>query len=328
MRVLFYSSKPHDKEYFEAANQDFSFELRFVEEKLSEHSVQLITDESAICAFVNDVLSRDVLAALAKTGVKLIALRCAGFNNVDMNTARELGLTVVRVPAYSPHAVAEHTLCLMLSLNRKVHRAYFRTRDGNFSLQGLLGFDLHGRTLGIIGTGKIGAVLAKTTTAMGMRVIANDPVRSSECERYGVEYVSVDQLLAESDIISLHCPLTPETKHLIDEQALKTVKKGVMIINTSRGAVLDTTAVIKGLKSQTIGYLGLDVYEQESELFFEDHSLEIIQDDTFTRLLTFPNVLITSHQGFFTSDALANIAETTLENIRQFANNEVLDNQV
>ncbi|MDH5712052.1 MAG: 2-hydroxyacid dehydrogenase, partial [Gammaproteobacteria bacterium] len=251
-------------------------------------------------------------------GIKIIALRCAGFNNVDTDAAHKLNITVVRVPAYSPNAVAEHTVGLMLSLNRKIHRAYNRVRDSNFALDGLLGFDFSGRTIGIVGTGRIGSIVARIMSAMGMDVLAFDPVKNIECEKIGVNYVGFDELLTRSDVISLHCPLTDETKHIIDSAALGKMKNGAMLINTSRGAVLDTCAVIEGLKSKKIAYLGLDVYEQESELFFKDLSCEIIEDDVFQRLLTFPNVLITAHQGFFTSDALTNIADTTLENIMRF----------
>ncbi len=328
MKVIFYSTKHYDEECFSSSNERYSHDLRFVEARLSSDTVSLLAGEPAICVFVNDTLDRNVLSKLADAGVRLIALRCAGYNNVDIKAAHELGLTVVRVPAYSPYAVAEHTVCLMLSLSRKVHRAYYRVRDGNFSLDGLLGFDFFGRTLGIVGTGRIGSVLAHIMGAMGMKLLAHDPFHDPDCENIGVSYVDMDQLLAESDVISLHCPLTPETNHLIDESALDKMKKGVMLINTSRGAILDTCAVINGLKTGKIGYLGLDVYEQESEIFFRDLSCEIIQDDVFERLLTFPNVLITTHQGFFTAEALKSIADTTLENITQFEEGRDLVNEV
>lgn len=328
MKTIIFSTKQYDKEYFLFANERYKQELQFVEEKLSKNTVRLINGELAVCVFVNDILNREVLLELSNIGVKLIALRCAGYNNVDIKAAREFGLTVVRVPAYSPHAVAEHTICLMLSLNRKVHRAYYRVREGNFSLEGLLGFDFFGHTLGIVGTGKIGAIVARIATAMGMKVLAHDPISNPDCISYGVKYVTIDELLEESDVITMHCPLTHETNHLINSAALEKMKNGVMIINTGRGAVLDTNAVINGLKNKKIGYLGLDVYEQESDLFFEDLSSEIIQDDVFERLLTFPNVLITAHQGFFTSEALRNIANTTLENILQFSEGKYLENEV
>ncbi|GMR07401.1 MAG: 2-hydroxyacid dehydrogenase [Gammaproteobacteria bacterium] len=328
MKVIFFSTKHYDEECFSSSNEYYCHDLRFVEARLSPDTVSLLAGEPAICVFVNDTLDRQVLSKLSDAGVRLIALRCAGYNNVDIKAARELGLTVVRVPAYSPYAVAEHTVCLMLSLGRKVHRAYYRVRDGNFSLDGLLGFDFCGRTLGIVGSGRIGSVVARIMSAMGMKVLAHDPFHDPDCENIGVSYVDMDHLLAESDVISLHCPLTPETNHLIDESALEKMKKGVMLINTSRGAILDTCAVINGLKTGKIGYLGLDVYEQESEIFFRDLSCEIIQDDVFERLLTFPNVLITTHQGFFTADALKSIADTTLENITQFEEGGDLLNEV
>lgn len=328
MDTIIYSSKPYDEAFFNGSNESFGYKLRFVESKLTCDTVNLIREEAVVCAFVNDTLDRSVLTRLVERGVKLIALRCAGINNVDVNAANELGLTVARVPAYSPYAVAEHTVCLMLSLNRKIYRAYNRVREGNFSLDGLLGFDFAGKTIGIVGTGMIGALVARTMSAMGMRVLAHDPVPNPECLGFGVTYVEIDQLLVESDVISLHCPLTSETKHLIDGTALKKMKPGVMLINTSRGAILDTTAVVNELKTKKIGYLGLDVYEQESALFFEDLSSEIIQDDIFERLLSFPNVLITSHQGFFTSNALHNIANTTLETIRAFSNGMPLTDDV
>ncbi len=318
MNIIFFSTKPYDEEYFKSSNQNFTHTLRFVEAKLTIDTVNLIDDESTICVFVNDILDKAVLTKLADKGIKLIALRCAGFNNVDTDAAHKLNIAVIRVPAYSPNAVAEHTVGLMLSLNRKIHRAYNRVRDSNFALNGLLGFDFSGRTLGIIGTGRIGTIVARIMSAMGMTVLACDPVHNTECENLGVNYVELDELLTRSDVISLHCPLTEETKHIIDGPALDKIKPGVMLINTSRGATLDTCAVIEGLKSKKIAYLGLDVYEQESELFFKDLSCEIIEDDVFERLLTFPNVLITAHQGFFTSDALTNIADTTLDNITRF----------
>jgi len=271
-----------------------------------------------VCVFVNDQLGAPVLAELARQGTRVIALRCAGFNNVDLAAARDLGITVVRVPAYSPYAVAEHTVGLMLTLNRKIHRAYARVREGNFALQGLLGFDLHGRTVGVVGTGQIGAIVARIMRGFGCEVLAYDPYRSPECEALGARYVELPELFRSSDIITLHCPLTPQTYHLINAEALEQMKDGVMLINTGRGALVDTQAVTEALKSGKIGYLGLDVYEEEAALFFEDRSDRVIQDDVFTRLLTFPNVIITGHQAFFTGEALTNIAETTLSNVTAF----------
>jgi len=323
VNILFFSAKAYDRTCFDAANKPYQHNIRYIDAKLTLDTAHLVRDTQIVCVFVNDTLDAAVLAKLAEAGVQLIALRCAGYNNVDMKAAHALGLVVVRVPAYSPYAVAEHALCLMLALNRKVHRAYNRVREGNFSLNGLLGFDFHGRTAGIIGTGRIGSLLARTLNAMGMKVLAYDPYPISNPGDYGFSYCDLPTLLATSDVVSMHCPLNADTLHMIDKTALKTMKKGVMIINTSRGALLDAEAITAGLKSKKIGYLGLDVYEQESELFFEDLSSEIIQDDIFERLLMFPNVLITSHQGFFTSEAIDNIAQTTLDNIQAFKSGDL-----
>jgi D-lactate dehydrogenase len=268
--------------------------------------------------FVNDSVDRQVLRTLAAGGTRLVALRCAGFNNVDVAAAAEFGVTVLRVPAYSPYAVAEHTIALLLALNRKLHRAVTRVREQNFSLNGLLGFDLHGKTVGIVGTGRIGSVVARILAGFGCRLLAHDPSVNPACRELGVEYVSLEQLARESDIITLHCPLTPQTYRLINADVLQQVKPGVMLINTNRGAVIDTRAVIDALKCGRIGALGLDVYEEEADLFFHDLSGEIIQDDVFARLLTFPNVIITAHQAYFTREALANIAQTTMQNIADF----------
>lgn len=320
MRVSVFSTRPYDEHFLSQANHD-RHKLVFFEVKLSPASAQLATGHDVVCAFVNDDLSREVLEQLAKSGVKLIALRSAGFNHVDLVAAQELGLTVVRVPAYSPYAVAEHALALILALNRKLHRAYNRVREGNFSLDGLLGFDLHSKTIGIIGTGKIGVVFANMMSGFGCRLLAYDPYPNEGLESL-VSYVPLEQLLNESDVISLHCPLTPETHHVINEKSVDQMKQGVVLINTSRGALVDTPAVIEGLKEGKIGYLGLDVYEEEGDLFFEDLSNRVIQDDVFSRLLTFPNVLITGHQGFFTKEAVVNIAETTIANITTFEKGE------
>jgi len=318
MRVAIFSTKNYDRTFLEAANATCGHELVFFEPRLTEETTALAGRFPAVCVFVNDQLSATVLNTLAGQGTRLIALRSAGFNNVDLIAARELGLTVVRVPAYSPYAVAEHTAGLILTLNRKIHRAFARVREGNFSLDGLLGFDLHGRTVGVIGTGKIGAVVARIMKGFSCQLLAYDPFPNSDCERLGVQYVSLQSLFTASDIVTLHCPLTPETHHLIDAQALGQMKSGVMLINTGRGALIDTQAVIEALKSGRIGYLGLDVYEEEADLFFEDLSDKVIRDDVFARLLTFPNVVITGHQGFFTEEALKSIAETTLANITAF----------
>jgi D-lactate dehydrogenase len=328
MKVAVFSTKPYDRQFLEAANADHKHELVFFEPRLTCDTAVLATGFSAICAFVNDALDGKTLQCLADREIRLIALRSAGFNNVDLKVAAELGMTVVRVPAYSPYAVAEHTVGLMLTLNRKIHRAYNRVREGNFSLDGLLGFDMHDRTVGIIGTGKIGTITAGILKGFGCQILGYDMHQNSGFEALGAKYVELPELFAASDIISLHCPLTPETYHLINEQALEQMKQGVMLINTSRGALIDTQAVTNALKSKKIGYLGLDVYEQESDLFFEDLSQEVIQDDVFQRLLTFPNVLITGHQAFFTENALKNIAETTISNITDFEQGHPCPNEV
>jgi D-lactate dehydrogenase len=278
--------------------------------------------------FVNDQVDATMLRDLTQQGTRLIALRCAGFNNVDLAAAHELGVTVVRVPAYSPHAVAEHTVGLILTLNRKIHRAYARVREGNFSLDGLLGFDLYHRTIGLVGTGRIGIIVAQIMRGFGCNILAYDLVPNPAVTELGGQYVTLADLYAQADIITLHAPLTPETYHMIDAAALDQMRPGVMLINTSRGALIDTRAVIQALKSGKIGYLGLDVYEEEAELFFEDLSNRMIQDDVFSRLLTFPNVILTGHQAFFTAEALQSIAETTLANITAFERGQDLIHQV
>ena len=315
MKVAVFSTKAYDRQFLEAANSPKQHELVFFEPRLNRDTAILAAGFPAVCVFVHDQVDASTLEILASHGTRLIALRCAGFNNVDLKAAGDLGVTVVRVPAYSPYGVAEHAVGLILSLNRKIHRAYNRVREGNFSLDGLLGFNLNGRTVGIIGTGKIGLILGQIMKGFGCHLLAYDVYRNPELETIGGKYVELPELFANSDIISLHCPLTPETHHLINAEAIKQMKSGMMIINTSRGGLIDTQAVIEGLKSGKIGYLGVDVYEQESELFFEDLSGEIIQDDVFQRLTTFPNVLITGHQAFFTAEALHNIAEATFANI-------------
>lgn len=328
MKVAVFSTKSYDKQFLEAANADYGHELVFFEPRLTCDTAILALDIPAVCAFVNDQLDEKTLKVLAKQETRLIALRAAGYNNVDLKTATSLGMTIVRVPAYSPYAVAEHTIGLILTLNRKIHRAYNRVREGNFSLDGMLGFDLHGQTVGIVGTGKIGVIVAQILKGFGCQLLTYDLHPNPECEALGTKYVELPELFQNSDIITLHCPLTPETYHLINAQTLGQMKQGVMIINTSRGALIDTQAVIGALKSRQIGYLGLDVYELESNLFFEDLSEDVIQDDVFQRLLTFPNVLITGHQAFFTENALKNIAETTLANITDFEQGNPSPNQV
>ncbi|MDG4764950.1 2-hydroxyacid dehydrogenase [Solwaraspora sp. WMMD406] len=319
MRVAVFSTKPYDSRFLTAANDGAGHELIYLEPRLSPETAQLATGCDAVCAFVNDDLGATVLEALAQGGVRLVALRSAGFNHVDLATARRLGLTVTRVPGYSPYAVAEHCAGLILALNRKIHRAYNRVREHNFALNGLLGFDLHGRTVGVIGTGKIGVRFIRIMAGFGCRVLAADPYPTDEAVAAGASYVPLPTLLAESDIVTLHCPLTPETHHLIDEERIAQMRDGVMLINTSRGALVDTAAVIRGLKSGKIGYLGLDVYEEEADLFFEDLSDQMLGDDLFSRLVTFPNVLITGHQAFFTEEALRNIASATVASLTAFA---------
>jgi D-lactate dehydrogenase len=328
MRVAMFSTKGYDKSFFEAENEKFSHEIAYLEARLTKDTTMLADNYKAVCVFVNDILDGDVLRDLSKRNVSLIALRCAGFNNVDIKTADELGMKVVRVPAYSPHAVAEHTVGLMLALNRKIHRAYARVREGNFTLEGLLGFDMRGKTVGIIGTGKIGQCVAEILQGFGCSLLAHDPYPNEALVEIGVRYVKLSELFSSSDIISLHCPLMPETYHIIDDAAIRMMKKGVMLINTSRGALVDTPDVIEGLKDGKIGYLGLDVYEEEGDLFFEDLSEKVIQDDVFSRLLTFPNVIVTGHQAFFTGDAMRSIAKTTLENISAIEKGEPCDNEV
>ncbi len=319
MRVAVFSSKPYDKTYLSAAAEGSGHALDFFEARLNIEQAPLADGYDAVCAFVHDELDADVLRKLAEGGTRFVALRAAGFNNVDLEVARELGLRVGRVPAYSPYAVAEHSVALIMSLLRRTNRAYNRVRDGNFALDGLLGYDLHGRSVGIIGTGRIGTVFASIMRGFGCELIAFDPYPSDVVREMGARYVDLDELIGTADIIALHAPLTPDTYHLIDRDRLQLVRPGVMLVNTSRGGLIDTDATIEALKDGRIGYLGLDVYEEEDELgFFEDHSHSVIQDDTFARLLTFPNVLITAHQGFFTEDALRNISETTIANLSAF----------
>lgn len=321
MKVAVFSAKPYDRQFLNRVNAKYGHELEYFDATLNASTTSLAAGFEGVCVFVNDRLDRKTLENLSGIGIKLIALRCAGYNNIDLDAATELNIVVVRVPAYSPYAVAEHTIALILSLNRQIHRAYYRVREGNFALNGLLGFDLHGRTVGIIGTGKIGRITGQILHGFGCRILAYDPYPNEEFGDRFAEYMTLENLLSQSDIVSLHCPLTENTHHLIDSETISLMKPGVMLVNTSRGGLIDTKAAIKGLKSKQIGYLALDVYERESDIFFEDLSGEIIQDDVFERLLTFPNVIITGHQAFFTEDALTNIAETTLTNITEIASN-------
>ena len=313
-RVAMFSTKSYDQHSFDRHLPE-SIEVEYRNTKLTESTAQLAKGFDAICAFVNDDLSQAVLEVLKQIGIRFVVLRCAGFNNVDLTAAKALGIKVARVPAYSPEAVAEHTIALMLCLNRKLHKAYNRTKEDNFSLEGLLGFNIHGKTVGLIGTGNIGLATAKILTGIGAKVLAVDPIENDTAKTLGVEYVSLEMLFNDSDIISLHCPLNDETHHLLNRQTIGQMKPGVMVVNTSRGGLINSQCLIEYLKSGHIGHLALDVYEQESELFFEDRSNSIVQDDLFQRLLTFPNVLITGHQGFFTQEALEQIATTTIRNL-------------
>jgi D-lactate dehydrogenase len=329
MKVAFFSSKSYDRQSFEAVNANYRHELTFFDVQLNRDSAVLAAEFPVVCMFVNDIADAATLEILASRGTRLLALRSAGFNTVDLKRAAELGLKVVRVPAYSPYATAEHAVALVLTLNRKLYKAYNRVRDDNFSLEGLLGFDIHGSTVGIIGTGKIGMVFARIMQGFGTSLLGYDAYPNPQFEGIGnAHYVPLPELLANSDIISLHCPLLPETHHLINGETIEQMKSGVMLINTSRGSLIDTAAAIEGIKSGKIGYLGIDVYEREDDLFFEDHSDNIIQDDTFQLLQSFPNVVITAHQGFFTSNALAAIADTTLSNITDFEQGQPLKNEV
>ena len=326
MKIAFFSTQPYDREYFERHNREH--EINFYEVQLNEQTVDLAKGSDAVCAFVNDRLNAAVIKTLAQNGTKVIAQRCAGFNNVDLGAAKENKITVVRVPAYSPHAVAEHALALIMTLNRKTHKAYNRVREGNFSLDRLTGFDLYGKTVGVIGTGKIGQCFAHIMLGLGCKVLAFDIIANKEMEIAGVQYLPLMELLQQADIISLHCPLSEQTKHLISNTTLPMMKEGAMLINTSRGGLIDTKAAITALKNGRLGYLGIDVYEQEEKLFFHDLSENIINDDVIMQLIGFPNVLITAHQGFLTGEALTQIALVTLKNISDFEQGKKLENAV
>ncbi|MBM4152979.1 MAG: 2-hydroxyacid dehydrogenase [Kiritimatiellaceae bacterium] len=327
-KIIFFDAKPYDREFFDAANRDRGYEIKYINNRLSVDTVSLTAGYDAVCAFVNDELSAPVLDILSQNQVRVVAMRCAGYNNIDLKAAFGR-IHIGRVPAYSPYAVAEHAVALILTLNRKTHKAYNRTRDSNFSLGGLLGFDLYGKTVGILGTGRIGQILAGILKGFGMRVLAYDHFPRPEwAAGAGVEYVSLEDLYRQSDIISLHCPLTSDTEYMINEQSLALMKDGVMIINTSRGGLIQTSALIQALKTGKIGSAGLDVYEEEDDYFFEDRSGEVLTDDVLARLFTFPNVLVTAHQAFFTHEALCNIAETTLSNLDVFFRNETMANEI
>ena len=326
--IAFFGAKPYDIASFDKVNEKYNYDIRYYKGHLNPNNVVLTQDTDVVCIFVNDTADAAVIDAMVDNGVKLLALRCAGFNNVDLKAAKGK-LPVVRVPAYSPYAVAEYSLALMLSLNRKIHRAYWRTRDGNFSLNGLMGFDMHGKTIGIIGTGKIAKILIRLLKGFGMRILAYDLYPDMKfAGEEGISYVSLDELYRESDIISLHCPLTDQTKYMIDKDSIDKMKEGVMIINTGRGQLINTNDLIEGLKEKKIAAAGLDVYEEEGEYFYEDKSDKIIDDDVLARLLSFNNVIVTSHQAFFTKEALHNIAETTLQNIEDFRCHRPLVNEV
>lgn len=327
--IAFFGTQPYDESSFSSKNADFGFEIKFFKSHLNKNNVILTQGMDAVCIFVNDVADTEIIHAMAANGVKLLALRCAGYNNVDIDAAVATGIKVVRVPAYSPYAVAEHTVALMLALNRRIPRATWRTRDGNFSLNGLLGFDMHGKTAGIIGTGKIAKILIQILRGFGINILAYDLYPDHNFAReHQVVYTSLNELYHSSDIISLHCPLTEETQYLINDYSISKMKEGVMIINTGRGQLIHTNALIEGLKKKKIGYAGLDVYEEESDYFYEDKSDRIIDDDVLARLLSFNNVIVTSHQAFFTKEALENIANTTLQNIKDFIDQKSLTNEV
>ena len=328
IKIAFFDAKPFEIDFFNKVNKDFAFKIMYFNNRLTRETASLAQGYDAICVFVNDTVSKEIIESFCQNKVRLIALRGAGYNNVDLQAAFQ-NIHVVRVPAYSPHAAAEHAVALMLALNRKIHKAYFRTRDNNFTLNGLLGFDMYKKTAGVIGTGQIGKAAIEILKGFGMRVLAYDVFQDKEYQKKtGFDYVDLDTLFKESDIISLHCPLTKETYHLINETNIAKMKTGVMIINTGRGMLIDSKALIDGLKTGKVGFAGLDVYEEESEYFFEDFSNKVITDDVLARLLSFSNVLITAHQGFFTQEALHNIAETTLTNIQDYFSKGSLVNEI
>lgn len=328
MRVACFSSKSYDEASFNSLLPKYAHEFTFLEPKLDAHTITLAEGYDAICTFVNDYINEKVLEKMSQMGIQNIVLRCAGYNQVDLKKAAELDMKICRVPAYSPEAVAEHALALLLTLSRKTHKAFNRVRDNNFSLEGLTGFNIHGKTAGVIGTGAIGKAFCKIMLGMGCKVIANDLYENDELKTLGVTYLSIQELLEQSEILSLHCPLTPETFHLINDKTLKLMKDHATLINTSRGALIDTEAVINALKNRKIGNLGIDVYEQEEDLFFQNRSEEILQNEQIARLMGFPNVLITGHQAFLTQEALAHIAETTLQNLDELEAGKELNNQV
>jgi D-lactate dehydrogenase len=327
MKITFFSTQPYDKQSFSQYNDSLGFELEFLDTALNSQTVNLVQDTDAVCVFVNDKIDATICMQLAERGVKIIALRCAGFNNVDLEAAKQNGLKVCRVPAYSPEAVAEHAVAMILTLSRKTHKAYNRVREQNFSLNGLQGFNLHGKTVGVIGTGNIGKAFCKILLGFGCKVMAFDLIANKDMEAMGVAYHPLIEVLQQADIISLHCPLNEQTHHLISNETLAFMKKGAMLINTSRGGLIDTKAIIAALKTGHIAYLGIDVYEQEEKLFFRDLSSSIIEDDAIQRLMSFSNVLVTAHQAFFTNEALAQIATITLNNVQQLLQTGNLTNR-
>jgi D-lactate dehydrogenase len=328
MKIAVFSTKSYDRQYFDKFNTNNQHQLTYFEASLNADTTNLTIGFEGVCVFVNDRIDKETIENLSINGIKLIALRCAGFNNIDLEATEANNIKVVRVPAYSPQAVAEHAVALILTLNRKTHKVYNRVRESNFSLENLTGFNLFGKTIGVIGTGQIGAVFCQIMIGFGCKVIAYDIKESADLKEKGIDYQSIYEVLRNSDIISLHCPLTPETHHLFNKDSFSKIKKGAMLINTSRGGLINTVDVIEALKSSKLGYLGIDVYEQESDLFFKDLSESIIQDDLIQRLISFPNVLITPHQGFFTEEALTQIAITTMKNIADFENGVALINEV
>jgi len=328
MNIAFFTTKSYDRTHFESDEADSLHNITFFEDALNLQTATLVSGYDAVCIFVNNPMDEPLIAKIAELGVEVIALRSAGFNHVDLKACKKHGITVYRVPAYSPEAVAEHTVALILTLNRKTHKAYNRVRENNYSLEGLAGFNLHSKTVGVIGTGTIGTAFCKIMTGFGCKVLAFDPNEKEEVKLMGGTYVDFDNLVKTSDIISLHCPLIPQTRHMIDRESIEKMKDGVMLINTSRGALIDTPAVIAGLKQKKVSFFGIDVYEQEDNLFFKDLSSEVIQDDDIARLMTFPNVLITGHQAFLTDEALQQITETTLQNLTAHEQGKPVDNEV
>lgn len=328
MKIAFFSYKSYDKEWFDRHLEDTGFEIDYFRVKLDEHTASYAKGADVVCVFVNDDLSKNVIEALSEVGIRMIALRCAGFNNVDLDATEKHGIPVYRVPEYSPHAVAEHAVALILTLNRKTHKAYNRIRDGNFSLSRLTGFNLHGKTVGVLGTGKIGRVFADLMSGFGCRILLYDKFPIKSLEDKGYRYVDLSTLLRESDILSLHVPLLPETAHIINRETLNLMKKTAMLINTSRGGLINTEHALEALRNKKLGYLGIDVYEQEEGVFFHNLQEQIIDDDTLALLMSFPNVLVTAHQAFFTHEALDEITRTTIQNIQDFAKGKENENKI